>query len=76
MQPIFQTTLKRWIQQYNYNGINGLAVPDKNQKYTVEFKSAVVQAVKNGQFSAEYACPNLTAPVAVFFCLPHCNNTK
>ncbi len=28
-----QTTLEHWIQQYNYNGINELAVPDKNQKY-------------------------------------------
>lgn len=51
-----QTTLARWIQQYHYNGIHGLAVLGKNQKYTVEFKSAVVQAVRNGQFSAEYAC--------------------
>ena len=49
-------TLSRWIKQYNHNGINGLAVLGKKQIYSPEFKLSVVQAVKNGQFSAEYAC--------------------
>ncbi|QLB18852.1 hypothetical protein A6B41_05040 [Mannheimia granulomatis] len=50
-----ETTLKRWINQYNHNGINGLAVLGKNRIYPPEFKLAVVQAVKNRQFSAESA---------------------
>ncbi|MEG9498897.1 helix-turn-helix domain-containing protein, partial [Mannheimia indoligenes] len=51
-----RTTLERWIIQYNHNGINGLAVLGKKQTYSPEFKLSVVQAVKNGQFSAEEAC--------------------
>ena len=50
-----RTTLERWINQYNHNGINGLAVLSKKRIYSPEFKLSVVQAVKSGQFSAEYA---------------------
>ena len=49
-------TLERWIKLFNHNGINGLAVLGKKQNYSPEFKLSVVQAVKNGQFSAETAC--------------------
>ena len=49
-------TLERWIKQFNHNGINGLAVLGKKRNYSPEFKLNVVQAVKNGQFSAETAC--------------------
>ena len=48
--------VNRWIAQFNHNGINGLAVRDKKQKYSPEFKLTVIQAVKKGQFSAESAC--------------------
>ncbi|SUB33616.1 Transposase [[Pasteurella] mairii] len=50
------TTLQRWIQQYNHYGINGLVVLGKKQTYSPEFKLSVIQAVKNGQFSARNAC--------------------
>ncbi|KEZ23253.1 Transposase [Glaesserella parasuis] len=50
------STLRRWINQYNHNGINGLAVLGKKRIYSPEFKLSVIQAVKNGQFSAESAC--------------------
>ena len=49
-------TLERWIKQFNHNGINGLAILGKKQNYSPEFKLNVIQAVKNGQFSAESAC--------------------
>ena len=58
-----ENTLRRWIKQYNYNGFNGLAVLGKNRSYSPEFKLSVIQAVKNGQFSAESA--NL------YFGIPH-----
>ncbi|OOF65688.1 transposase [Rodentibacter sp. Ppn85] len=50
-----ETTLVRWVRQYNHNGIKGLAVLGKKQTYSPDFKLKVVQAVKTGQFSAEYA---------------------
>ena len=53
---ITDRTLRRWIQQYHHNGINGLAVLGKKRSYSPEFKLSVIQAVKNGQFSAERAC--------------------
>ncbi|WP_258866821.1 IS3 family transposase [Actinobacillus ureae] len=43
-------TLTRWIAQFNHNGINGLAVMGKKQKYSPEFKLTVIQAVKRGNF--------------------------
>ncbi len=49
-------TLCRWIAQFNHSGINGLAVLGRKQTYSPEFKLTVIQAVKNGQFSAERAC--------------------
>ncbi len=42
--------LRRWISQYNYNGINSLAVLGKRQKYSPEFKLTVIQAVKGAIF--------------------------
>ena len=51
-----ETTLERWINQFNHSGINGLAVLGKKRNYSPEFKLNVIQAVKNGQFSAEAAC--------------------
>lgn len=48
-------TLRHWISQFNYSRINGLAVLDKKRNYSLEFKLNVIQAVKNGQFSAETA---------------------
>ena len=38
------------------NLINGLAVLGKKRNYSPEFKLNVIQAVKNGKFSAEAAC--------------------
>ncbi|WP_115632215.1 IS3 family transposase [Actinobacillus ureae] len=52
---LFKKTLIRWIAQFNHNGINGLSVMGKKQKYSPEFKLTVIQAVKKGQFSAESA---------------------
>ena len=49
-------TLRHWINQFNNSGINGLAVLGKKRNYSPEFKLNVIQAVKNGQFSAEAAC--------------------
>jgi len=43
-------TLRHWINQFNYSGINGLAVMGKKRNYSPEFKLNVIQAVKNGQF--------------------------
>ena len=51
-----ETTLKHWINQFNYSGINELAMLGKKQNYSPEFKLNVIQAVKNGQFSPEAAC--------------------
>ena len=48
-------TLRHWINQFNNSGINGLAVLGKKRNYSPEFKLNVIQAVKNGQFSAETA---------------------
>ncbi|SUU49508.1 transposase [Actinobacillus ureae] len=45
---LFKKTLTRWIAQFNHNGINGLAVMGKKQKYSPEFKLTVIQAVKKG----------------------------
>ena len=50
-----ETTLERWINQFNHSGINGLALLGKKRNYSSEFKLNVIQAVKNGQFSAETA---------------------
>lgn len=50
------TTLRHWINQYHCYGFNGLAVLGKKQIYPPEFKLSVIQAVKNGQFSARDAC--------------------
>ena len=49
-------TLRHWINQFNYSGINGLAVMGKKRNYSPEFKLNVIKAVKNGQFSAEATC--------------------
>lgn len=51
-----ETTLERWINQFNHSGINGLALLGKKRNYSPEFKLNVIQAVKNGKFSAEAAC--------------------
>lgn len=51
-----ESTLKRWIKQYHHNGIKGLSILDKKRSYSLEFKLSVIQAVKNGHFSAEDAC--------------------
>ena len=50
------TTLKRWLSQFNYSGINGLVVLGKKRNYSPEFKLNVIQAVRNRQFSVESAC--------------------
>lgn len=51
-----ENTLGRWIKQFNHSGSNGLTVLGKKRNYSPEFKLNVIQAVKNGQFSAEAAC--------------------
>ena len=56
-------TLRHWISQFDYSGINGLTVLDKKRNYSSEFKLNVIQAVKNRQFSAETAC--------LHFCIAH-----
>lgn len=50
-----KTTLERWISQYNYFGINGLAVYHTKQKYSLAFKLDVIQAVKTGRCSIRQA---------------------
>ena len=47
--------LRHWANQFNYSGINGLAMLGKKRNDSPEFKLNVIQAVKNGQFSAETA---------------------
>ena len=51
-----EQTLNRWIKQFNHNGIKGLEVRSEKQTYSLEFKLSLVQAVKQGKFSAEAAC--------------------
>lgn len=51
-----KTTFDRWLSQYNHNGINGLVVRGKKQIYSLDVKLSVIQAVKNGQYSAREAC--------------------
>ena len=58
-----KTTLAQWISQYNYFGINGLAVCNRKQNYSLEFKLNVIQAVKTGQFSTRQA--------ALYFGIPN-----
>ena len=58
-----KTTLENWINQYNYNGFNGLSVSHTKQVYSTEFKLSVIQAVKNGQFSTRRA--------ALYFGIPN-----
>ena len=48
-------TLRYQINQFNYSGINGLAMLGKKRNDSPEFKLNVIQAVKNGQSSAETA---------------------
>ncbi|EFM97049.1 hypothetical protein appser10_3300 [Actinobacillus pleuropneumoniae serovar 10 str. D13039] len=48
-------TARRWIAQFRYASSNGLAVLHTKRTYTAEFKWQVVQAVRNGEFSAEEA---------------------
>ena len=50
-----KTTFERWLSQYNHYGINGLVVRGKKQKYSLDFKFSVIQAVQNGQCSAREA---------------------
>ena len=47
--------LRHWVNQFNYSGINGLAMLGKKRNDSPEFNLNVIQAVKNGQFSAETA---------------------
>lgn len=42
-----ETTLTYWINQYNQNSINGLAVFHNKQVYSPEFKLSVIQAVNH-----------------------------
>ena len=51
-----EQTLNRWIKQFNHNWINELEVRGEKQTYSLEFKLSLVQAVKQGKFSAEAAC--------------------
>ena len=48
--------LRHWVNQFNYSGINGLAMLGKKRNDSPEFKLNVIQAVKNGKFSAKAAC--------------------
>ncbi|ATW44342.1 transposase [Glaesserella parasuis] len=59
-----ETILRYWINQYNHNGINGLAVCHSKRVYSPEFKLSVIQAVKQGQFS--------TLQAALHFGIPNC----
>lgn len=46
-----QTTLKTWIRNYHYQGIQGLESTKRNQTYSKEFKLQLVQAYLNHQGS-------------------------
>ena len=50
-----ETTSEYWVNQFNHSRINRLTALDKKWNYSPEFKLNVIQAVKNGQFSAETA---------------------
>lgn len=52
---LVRQTVRRWIAQFRYAGSNGLAVLHTKRIYTPKFKWQVVQAVRNGEFSAEEA---------------------
>ncbi len=58
-----EATLRHWINQYNQNGINELAVCHNKQMYSPEFKLSVIQTVKHGQFSIRFA--------ALYFGIPN-----
>ena len=58
-----ETTLRDWIAQFNYNGINGLASQSQKQPYSLDFKLTVIQTIKNGQFSIKNT--------ALHFGIPH-----
>lgn len=48
-------TVRRWIAQYKYSGINGLAVLHCKRAYSPEFKFQVIKSILDGLFSAEEA---------------------
>ena len=48
-------TVIRWIAQYKYSGINGLAVLHSKRVYSPEFKFQVIKSILDGLFSAEEA---------------------
>lgn len=57
-----KTTFDRWLSQYNHDGISGLAVRGKKQIYSLDVKLSLIQAVKNGQYSAREACLRFGIP--------------
>lgn len=57
-----KTTLAHWINQYNHNGINGLAIYRHKQIYSAEFKLSVIDAVKKGLFSIRQAALHFAIP--------------
>lgn len=57
-----KTTLRLWINQYQHYGIKGLAVRQHKQVYSPEFKLAVIQAVKNGQYAVRQAALKFGLP--------------
>lgn len=52
---LVRQTVRRWIARFRYAGSSGLAVLHTKRIYTPKFKWQVVQAVRNGEFSAEEA---------------------
>ncbi|WP_226691812.1 MULTISPECIES: IS3 family transposase [Rodentibacter] len=49
------TTLRRWITQYQHSGNAGLALLPGKRIYSAEFKYQVILAVQKGDFSARQA---------------------
>ena len=48
-------TVRRWVAQYKYSGVHGLAALHSKRVYAPEFKLKVVKSILTGTFSLEDA---------------------
>ncbi|EEV25376.1 transposase and inactivated derivative, partial [Actinobacillus minor 202] len=46
-------TVSRWVAQYKYSGVHGLAALHSERIYAPEFKLKVVKSILTGRFSPE-----------------------